>query len=63
MHDDYSVGTSGARAAYGCLLSCYKPSLGRDGKVGKLAQRVGVLHFGLSPPPNPMQGLFNMFKG
>mmetsp|Transcript_46321 Transcript_46321/g.104606 ORF Transcript_46321/g.104606 Transcript_46321/m.104606 type:complete len:322 (+) Transcript_46321:65-1030(+) len=63
LMESFSVGKTGAAAAYGALLQSYRPALmGRDPKVGLLAQRAGSAHFGWKPPPGPMQGLMDMFK-
>jgi len=60
----YTVGKSGSSAAFRALLAAYRPSLaGRDGRIAAVAERVGQVHFGWKPPPGPMDGLMNMFKG
>jgi hypothetical protein len=58
----HTVGARQAGQAYQQLLTAYAPSLqGRDPRVGALAARVGVVHFGLKPPPSPLQGIMDMF--
>ena len=58
----HTVGARQAGQAFQQLLQAYAPSLqGRDPRVGALAARVGVVHFGLKPPPSPLQGIMDMF--
>lgn len=62
LGQSHTVGARQAGQAYQQLLQAYAPSLqGRDPRVGALAARVGVVHFGLKPPPSPLQGIMDMF--
>jgi len=61
--EQFMIGKAGASSVFTTLLTSYRPVLqSRDVKIAQLAERVGVVHFGWTPPPNPMSGFMNMFN-